>query len=333
MNENLQREYEDLLSSYISEPKENHLYGAQRLSKWIMEQKIPPEEIVSFHFHILKKLFPELPPELKSSFDFLLEVMVGYGVQYQDTENIVNRQKELQYELEVAAGMQQTLLPSPPTPLPGMEIGVWSAAAKQMSGDYYNFVHYENSLGIAIADIIGKGIPAALCMSMIKYSMDRMEQPLSPSEVLRGLNTVVERNVDPSMFITMIYGVYDSSKHCFRFASAGHEPGLFYQASEDKFTELEAKGLVLGVSREAEYEEKEISLQEGDAIILFSDGVTECKVNGEFLKREQLIELIRANLHLPAQQAVQAIYEKLLEMTGYHLQDDQTTLIIKRVSG
>lgn len=330
MNQNLKNEYEALLTAYVNEPKENHLYGAQRLSKWIMEQKVPPEELVSFHLHTLKKLFPDLPSDLKTSFDFLLEVMIGYGIQYQDTENLVNRQKELEYEIEVAVGMQQTLLPDAPPPMSGIDIGVWSAAAKRMSGDYYNFVHHKDSLGVAIADIIGKGIPAALCMSMIKYSMDRLEQPLSPSEVLRGLNTVVERNVDPNMFITMVYGVYDSSSHHFRYATAGHEPGLYYDSRTKAFHELEAKGLVLGVSREVEYEEEEILLQSGDALIFFSDGVSECRIEGSFLERDQLTDLIGANLHLPAQQAVQSIYEQLLMMAGYQLQDDQTILIIKR---
>jgi phosphoserine phosphatase RsbU/P len=187
-------------------------------------------------------------------------------------------------------------------------------------------------LGIAIADIIGKGIPAALCMSMIKYSMDRLdEQSLSPSEVLRDLNTVVERNVDPSMFITMVYGVYDSLSHSFCYATAGHEPGLFYKAEEGQFYDLQGKGLVLGVDREAEYSENEVNLSIHDCIILFSDGVTECRVNGDFLERDQLKEIIRGCLHLPAQEAVEAIYNKLLELMQYQLQDDQTIILIRRL--
>jgi sigma-B regulation protein RsbU (phosphoserine phosphatase) len=187
-------------------------------------------------------------------------------------------------------------------------------------------------LGVAIADIIGKGIPAALCMSMIKYAMDRLgDDPLSPAEVLRDLNTVVERNVDPSMFITMVYGVYDSLNHQFRYATAGHEPGLFYSAKEDQFVDLKTKGLVLGVSREVEYPEYTLALSTNDAVILFSDGVTECKVDGKFMKRDTLKQLIRGFIHLPAQQAVEAIHQKLYEMTHYKIRDDQTILILKRI--
>jgi phosphoserine phosphatase RsbU/P len=333
MNIDLQKQYERLLTSYIQDGREDHLYGAQQLSKWIMQQRVPPEEVVNFHISTLKKLLPDLPPQVKISFDFLIEVMIGYGVAYKDTTNLVNRQRELEDEIEVAVGMQQTLLPECPPPLDGVDIGVLSVAANKMSGDYYNFVdHGKGALGIAISDIIGKGIPAALCMSMIKYAMDRLDdQPLSPSEVLRGLNTVVERNVDPSMFITMVYGVYDSLNHHFRYATAGHEPGFLFRASEGRFFDLETQGLVLGVARDVDYPEYTIELAQGDVIILFSDGVTECKVDGKFLQREQLKEIVKAHLALPAQQAVEAIYHKLFELTKYQIQDDQTIMIIKRI--
>lgn len=328
----LQKQYERLLTSYIKDPKEDHLYSAQQLRKWILEHRVPPEELVNFHINTMKKLLPDLPPEVKDSFDLLIEVMIGYGVAYQETEKLVNRQRELEYEIEVAVGMQQTLLPPSPPPLPDVDIGILSVAANRMSGDYYNFVdHGIGSLGVAISDIIGKGIPAALCMSMIKYAMDRLDdQPLSPSEMLRDLNTVVERNVDPSMFITMVYGVYDSLNHTFRYATAGHEPGFFYHANEKHFTDLESRGLVLGVARDVDYPEYTLSLSKGDAIILFSDGVTECQVGEEFLQRDTLKELIGEHLNLPAQQAVEAIHQKLFEMANYQIRDDQTILIIKR---
>ncbi|RAL22044.1 PP2C family protein-serine/threonine phosphatase [Thermoflavimicrobium daqui] len=333
MNIDLQKQYEKLLTSYIQDTREDHLYGAQQLSKWILQQRVPPEEVVSIHIATIKNLLPDLPNEVKISFDFLIEVMIGYGVAYQDRDHLVNRQRELEDEIEVAVRMQQTLLPKSPPPLEGVDIGVLSVAANRMSGDYYNFVdHGQGSLGIAISDIIGKGIPAALCMSMIKYSMDRFDdQPLSPSEVLRGLNTVVERNVDSSMFITMVYGVYDSLNHHFRYATAGHEPGLVYKASDGEFHDLETQGLVLGVAKDVDYPEYTIELSLGDAIILFSDGVTECKVDGKFLQREQLKQIICEYLELPAQQAVEAIYQRLFEMTKYSMKDDQTIMIIKRV--
>lgn len=334
MNKDLQKEYEQLLASYINEPKEDLLYGAQQLNKWIMEQKVPPEEVVSLHIGTLKKLIPNLPPNVKDSFDFLIEVMIGYGIQYRDASNLASRQRELETEIEVAVNLQNTLLPDLPPPLDGLDLGVISVASKQMSGDYYNFVQHGNGiLGVAIADIIGKGIPAALCMSMIKYAMDRLDnQPPSPSEILQGLNTVVERNILPNMFITMVYGVYDSLNHTFRYATAGHEPGFLYRASTQQFEDMETQGLVLGVVPYVNYPEFQIDLEEGDAIILLTDGVTESRIDGKMLERDDVRALIKEVLHLPAQEVAKAIYERIFELSGYQMQDDQTIMVIKRMS-
>ncbi|WP_338048675.1 PP2C family protein-serine/threonine phosphatase [Paludifilum halophilum] len=326
------QQYQELLTSYLQEKREDQRYAAQQMSKWMMEQKIPPEEMVSYHADAVKKELPDLPPAVKDSFDLLIEMMIGYGIALKEHESLLSRQKELEYEIEAAVEMQQTLLPDEPPKSQDLDIGVISVPAHRMSGDYYNFVdHGCGSVGVALSDIIGKGIPAALCMSMIKYAMDQLDSPLGPSEILRKLNTVVERNVDPSMFITMVYGVYDSADHQFRYAAAGHEPGFFYKGGEERFEDLTTRGLVLGVTKEASYREFSLSLEPGDAVILFTDGVTECRIDGQFLGRERLKELVGKHLHLPdAQQAVEAIYQELYELAHYDLKDDQTILVIRR---
>jgi len=331
MDEHLKRQYEELLCSYSREKREDHLYAAQQLSKWMMEQRIPPEEIISMHAAAVKKMLPDVPPAVVDMFDLLIEIMIGYGIAYKEHESLIDRQRELEYEIEVAVGMQQTLLPRSTPRLPGTEIGAVSMAANKMSGDYYNFVdHGEGKVGIALSDIIGKGIPAALCMSMIKYAMDVLvHNPPGPAEVLRNLNAVVERNVDPSMFITMVYGVYNSKDHTFRYATAGHEPGLLYRAEDGTFHDLKSRGLVLGVSRDTTYQEFQVQLKPGDAIILFSDGVTECRIDGQFLGRKRFKEIILKYLDKPAQEAVESIYQHIYELAKYKLKDDQTILLIR----
>ncbi|GGE23913.1 phosphoserine phosphatase RsbU [Marinithermofilum abyssi] len=331
MKEKLRQEYAELLTSYLREKREDQLYAAQQMSKWMLEQKIPPEEMVSYHVAAMKEELENVPQAVLDSFDFLIEMMIGYGIAYREHENLLHRQKELEYEIEVAVGMQQTLLPDEPPTHSGIDVGVISVPAHRMSGDYYNFEdHGGRTIGVALSDIIGKGIPAALCMSMIKYAMDQLEYPSDPSEILRRLNTVVERNVDPSMFITMVYGVYDIEHHRFRYAAAGHEPGLFYQEKEGRFEDLITRGLVLGVSRDICYEEYSVDLEPGDAIILFSDGVTECRIDGQFLGRERFKEIVQKHLHLPAQEAAEKIYQEIYEKANYELKDDQTIIILRR---
>ncbi|PTX58883.1 sigma-B regulation protein RsbU (phosphoserine phosphatase) [Melghirimyces profundicolus] len=333
MKEKMIEQYQELLTSYLKDKQEDQLYAAQQMSKWMLEQKIPPEEMVTIHAEAVKRQMPDLPENVRLSFNLLIEMMIGYGIALREHENLLNRQRELEYEIEVAVGMQQTLLPDSPPAVKDLEVGVISVPANRMSGDYYNFVnHGGGSLGVALSDIIGKGIPAALCMSMIKYAMDQMDHPLGPSETLRRLNTVVERNVDPSMFITMVYGVYDSEEHIFRYAAAGHEPGIFHRAKAQTFEDMTTRGLVLGVAKDISYEEYSLTLAPGDAIILFSDGVTEARIDGQFLGRERFKELVKPHLQLPAQQAVEAIYQDLFEKANYDLKDDQTILLIRRKS-
>ncbi|MCS1352138.1 PP2C family protein-serine/threonine phosphatase [Mechercharimyces sp. CAU 1602] len=333
MDKNFKQQYVEILHSYLKEQKEDHLYAVGQLGKWMLEDFLPPEEIVGFHLAGLKEWIEDLPVDVNLSFDVLIEIMVRYGIAYREHEMLVTRQQELESEIEVAVGMQQTLLPDGAPDFPGLDIGTISVPAHRMSGDYYNFVlHEDGTLGVALSDIIGKGIPAALCMSMIKYAMDGLdEESPSPSEILRHINAVVERNVDSSMFITMVYGLYNEQTHRFRYATAGHEPGFYYCAAEKRFYDMTTRGLVLGVSRHVHYQEYSLDLAPGDAIILFSDGVTECRIDEQFLGRDRLREILENHLDSTAQETVDATFQYLYEKANYELRDDQTILMLRRL--
>lgn len=166
---------------------------------------------------------------------------------------------------------------------------------------------------------------------MIKYAMDSLpDSGTHPSQVLKSLNRVVEQNVDPSMFITMFYGNYHLEKHLFTFASAYYEPGFYYNCREDKFRDLKGKGLVLGISSDYEYEQYEQKLDIGDMIILFSDGVTECRTETGFLERSDLQNMISVHMGEPAQQMAENIYDSLLKLQDFQLHDDFTLIVLKR---
>ncbi|MCY8827122.1 PP2C family protein-serine/threonine phosphatase [Bacillus atrophaeus] len=327
----IEQRYHQLLSRYIAELTETSLYQAQKFSRKTIEHQVPPEEIISIHRKVLKELYPDLPGDVFHSLDFLIEVMIGYGLAYQEHQTLRGIQQEIKSEIEIAANVQQTLLETKIPQEEALDIGAISVPAKQMSGDYYHFVRDKESINIAIADVIGKGIPAALCMSMIKYAMDSLpETGIHPSQVLKNLNRVVEQNVDPSMFITMFYANYNMKSHKFTYASAGHEPGFYYCKKENKFYDLTAKGLVLGISQDFDYEEYEQHLDEGDMIVLFSDGVTECRSEDGFLERLDIQKLIEEHMCCPAQEMVQNIYESLLKLQDFQLHDDFTLIVLTR---
>lgn len=326
------KHYEVILRDYLTQKDEQALYKGQQFSRTMLEQQVSPEEVLSVHIQAIREIFHFLSDDLNDTFDFLMEVMVAYGLAYREHQSLRNRQQQLESDIDVAANMQQTFLRGDIPETENLDIGALSRPARKMSGDYYHFVQDEHDcVSIAIADVIGKGIPAALSMSMIKYAMDSVpEQRMQPGAILENLNRVVEQNVRSDMFITMMYGIYDPRVHRFYFSGAGHEPGFFYSAISDEFRELTAKGLVLGLSKDTKYREYEESVEIGDMIVLLSDGVTECRTEKGFIEREEITALIRDNLHLPAQKIVERVYAELERLQDFQLRDDFTLIILRR---
>jgi sigma-B regulation protein RsbU (phosphoserine phosphatase) len=330
--EMMESKYRDILGNYINEQSEQALYASQKFSRKSIEHKIAPEEIISLHKNLLTEMYPEIPENVMHSFDILLEVMIGYGIAYREHQSLRHQQEEFRSEMEIAANVQQTLLGTTIPTIAGLDIGAISVPARHMNGDYFHFVQDENNnISVAIADVIGKGIPAALCMSMIKYAMDSLpENRLDPSSILENLNRVVEQNVDPSMFITMFYGMFRPSNNIFYYASAGHEPGFYYDSITKEFSELTARGLLLGVEKRTKYTQYEKEIHPGDMVILMSDGVTECRTEEGFVEKETLIGYINKYKHLNAQEIVNNIFRELEKLQHFQLRDDFTLIILKR---
>ncbi|SHN32006.1 PP2C family protein-serine/threonine phosphatase [Gracilibacillus kekensis] len=326
------KNYRSLLKKYIDSEDETSLYQADQFSKLSIQQNISPEEIINVHIQALQELYPNLPKEIDLSMNFLLETMISYGLAYQEFQSLREKQGEIESELSVAANMQDTLLSTTKPEISGFDIGAISVPAHQMNGDYHHFViDSSKNLGIAIADVIGKGVPAALAMSMIKYSLDSFPDSLrTPDVILENLNRVVERNVDTSMFITMFYGLLNPESGLLQFSSAGHEPGFYYCAKSDEFHEIKTKGIVLGVSESATYEQFDIQMEVGDMVVLLTDGVTECRVGDRFIEPDEMLDVIRKYMHLPAQEAVDLVYRHFERLQDFHLRDDFTLIFLKK---
>lgn len=331
MNPRVEEEYVQILRDYLNGHGEDQLYGAQQLGKWLLSRDISPEELADLHGRALERL-GEVPEFVRASFSVLTEVMIEYGNAHRSISSWKSRTQLLQSEMAVASAMQQTLLPQHLPHYPEVEIGLVSVPARQISGDYYNFIcHDDHQFSLAIADITGKGIAAAMCMSMLKYAMDSLgEIRLTPGEMLSHVNRVVERNIDPSMFVTMLFGCYDTRFHSFRYAIAGHEPGFLYRANEGRFYDMEGQGIALGVTADSRYEEWEVHLESGDALILLTDGVTEQKMDRFFLQREQLVSYLQEEVAAPAQAMVDALYNRMLLLSSFELPDDYTMIVLRR---
>jgi len=323
--------YRDLLAHYVAQSSEPNMEECEQLSEYLHEQGVSPDDLVELHLDALKQIVINPDRVILRSIDFLIKMMSGYGRDYREHQALKNRQKLLDTEIDVAAEVQKALLEGKVPSCSFADIGAVSVPAKKMSGDYYRIVNDGKRLAVTIADIVGKGIPAAMCMSMIKYAMDSLPENKSgaPSAILSSLNRVVERNVDPSMFITMFYSVYDPETHIFSNSSAGHEPGFYYSARENRFVDLEARGLSLGLTPESKYREWARKIWPGDMIFLLTDGVTEIRKDHDFIERKQIVEIIRKSMHLPASRLVRHVMYELKKMQKCSFTDDFTFIAMK----
>lgn len=331
MPQEVGKQYKEIMKKYLESHSEEDLYVGQQFSRRFIEKEIAPEDVISIHKTALFELHPELRNEVWDSLDFLIEMMIHYGLTLREHQSLIRKQEAIQMEMDVATKVQDTLLKTKMPSVGGLDVGYISQPAKQMNGDYVYFLNKEHESGVAVADVIGKGIPAALCMSMIKFGMDGLpDENTSPRNVLGIINRIVEKSVDDSMFISMFYGKYNAKDTTFSYASAGHEPALHFDSEKEVFSELDAKGLLLGVKPDAEYEEHSVVLQDGDFIVMMTDGVTETRTEKGFIEMNTIHGLLHEVKDKSAQQMAEHVYHQLAELQNYRLSDDFTIVIFKK---
>ncbi|HJG39811.1 MAG TPA: SpoIIE family protein phosphatase, partial [Staphylococcus saprophyticus] len=171
----------------------------------VIKKDILPEDIVQIHKDYIKGQNLSEAQILKT-FNVLKEIVKGFGYSYRDYKQLVDRLQYHDKEIDLASRLQQTMLKTDIPQFDSIQIGVISVAAQKVSGDYFNLIdHKDGTMSFAVADVIGKGIPAALAMSMIKFGMDSYGHSQLPSDGLKRLNRVVEKNVNQNMFVTMFY--------------------------------------------------------------------------------------------------------------------------------
>lgn len=311
---------------------ERNLYIAQNFTRQLIQKNISPEDVISIHKNAVEQIFSNQMNESQPAYDFLIEVMVHYGMAHREHQSLLQKQAEYEMEMKIATNIQKTLLKTYVPNMQNIDIGMISVPIRKMNGDYVHFFHDgEEYLSVAVTDVVGKGVPAALCMSMVKYGLETLVYAYKdPSYVLEVINRVIEKGVDDSMFVSMFYGCLDVEQNIFSYASAGHEPALHYSAKDDQFFTLEAKGLLLGVLSETKYTFHEIVLEENDLIIMMTDGVTEFRVKEDLNAREIITTLIKENRHLSAQQLCQLLYKEIERVQNFKLFDDFTVVILKK---
>jgi len=328
----LQIQYQKILSDYLENQTERNLYIGQNFIRQLILKKVTPEEVINIHKHAIEEIYRNLPDDVSNSFDFLIEVMVHFGLTLKEHQSLLEQQEELRTEMNVATKIQDMFLRTTVPKIEAIDIGMVSVPIRKMNGDYVHILSDdEQYVSVAVTDVVGKGVPAALCMSMVKYGLDTLEYATNePSYILEVLNRIIEKSVDDSMFVSMFYGTYEVESSQFTYGSAGHEPAIYYCASKQSFYDLESKGLLLGVMPEVKYPQYEIEMKKNDFILMMTDGVTDFRKQGELDPRDVIKNLALKYNHLSAQKMCEQMYSYLKSMPEFDLEDDFTVVIFKK---
>src|SRR5699024_3714755 len=321
-----------IINDYIKFGNEDQLAAkAHDFSEKAIDLDISPDEMVALHIELISAIPLTSYEDIKDSLNVLQEIMIRFGFTYKDYKAMLNNMERHDQEMDVASSLQETMLKTEIPAIENVEIGAISVPARKVSGDYFNIIeHSDGKLTFAFADVIGKGIPAAIAMSMLKFGMDLTSASNPPSKSLKRLNELVEKNVNKNMFVTMFYGLYDVKDQSLCFSSAGHEPVYLYHYEYDEFEELDGKGLVVGVMKDTEYDEVSSRLEDNDMLFIYTDGVSELrKHDGTFINMDDIKEMIREARDQHPQDIVQYIYEALTRMRNQNYKDDLTMFIIK----
>jgi uncharacterized protein YndB with AHSA1/START domain len=233
-------------------------------------------------------------------------------------------------EYEEARQIQQALMPKEIPQMAGLEIsGSWRPA-RIVGGDYFDVYKFGASrLGLCIADVSGKGMPAALLMSNLQAVVKGLAtENTSPRELLEKVNRVMSRNTTEGKFITLFYGLLDVDRKTLQYTNAGHNPPVLTR-KDGVQVRLEQGGLIVGAFQESVYEQGEIALRTGDRLMMFTDGLSEAaNKNGEEFGEKRLAEASRGNRQLSAEALHRCLLDRVTDFCGGEFEDDATVLVV-----
>ncbi len=251
--------------------------------------------------------------------------------------SMANEKKRLDHDLEIARDIQRILLPAEAPAINGFQISGINVPARQVSGDYFDYIHVDDErLGVAIADVSGKGVPASLIMAICRSVLraEAVRNP-SPADVLRKVNRQLYPDIKEDMFISMAYLILDHERNGITLARAGHDAPLLYKQESQTVTPVKSPGMVVGIDSGNVFDrltaDFAIRLERDDCLVLYTDGVTEAlNTEGDEFGLERTIQAVRASASNGAPAIVKKLIEDVRNFTGSHPQNDDITLIAIR---
>ncbi|NQW99853.1 SpoIIE family protein phosphatase, partial [bacterium] len=245
-----------------------------------------------------------------------------------------SEKRVIEGELKNAREVQRILLPQQDPVIRGFRISGTNLPARIISGDYYDYIELDDeTLGIAIADVSGKGVPAGLLMAMCRSVLRSVAaEEKSPSKVMAAVNRQLFPDIREDMFISMAYSILDPATGKLTLSRAGHEPALLFRRETGKVELLRSPGLALGIDSGAVFErvtkDQEVTLCSGDCVLFYTDGVKEAlDPTEEEFGMERMCEAFRRAAPLGAEAVLTGMQDELKQFTGEGPQMDDITLV------
>jgi sigma-B regulation protein RsbU (phosphoserine phosphatase) len=268
--------------------------------------------------------------------EMLMKLAKAMEIQRLKEENQLFHQR-LEMELDVARKIQRILLPQQIPSTEGLDVGIFSQPAKRVGGDYHDLIELPSGgLGIAIGDVSGKGMPAALLMANVQASLRRYsESAYSPKEIVYRVNNSlcpICQYIEEHRFITLFYGVLNPENRTLTYSNAGHNYPLVFRGNRNLCEQLESTGLPCGIMEDVSYDEGQIELELDDIALFYTDGITEAMNSDEAVfGEERLKDIASRNLRLNSARLVADVREELVKFVGGAPQYDDVTLMALKV--
>ncbi|WP_428937349.1 SpoIIE family protein phosphatase [Fontivita pretiosa] len=237
----------------------------------------------------------------------------------------------LEKQVRMAAEVQQRMIPQQPPQVPGIDLAAVYVPCFELGGDFYDFIPlpYDN-VGLVIADVAGKGVPASLIMASVRAALRaQVDNVYYLYEVIRRLNIMLHRDSKPTEFVTLFYGVLDANNRRLTYCNAGHPPGLLLR--DGQVTELRSDNMVLGVDPDEAYTQSIVDLRSGDLLLLYTDGLADAmNFENQTFGRQRIIEAFKKGGDT-AETVAQNILWEMRRFVGLTRRTDDVTMIVAKV--
>lgn len=323
----------------------------QNLTDWLARTPEPEKEIhlgpsgevaIQAHLEVLETALQEAEDQTLGLCEVCQDCVNAELLEMDYTASVClehlsdQERRQLETELELSHAVQKALLPQQPPAIPGLDISSFSRPAQIVGGDYYDFFQFQDGVhGLVVADVEGHGVSAGMLMSSLQTSLRTLvPETASPVEVLQRINRFYLHNIHLTTFVTIFLARFEAGGRELTYCNAGHNPPLLVRAASGEVLRLAPTGAAIGLVEDFTPRVGSVSLHPGDALLLYTDGLTEAaNAQGQQFGPERLEEIVSRNAALPADELARLVRQSLYDFAAGEPLADDVTIVACRLDG